>query len=113
MPTPQLIKQFANTFDMLIALRQDLGHHEDEDTVGRAAILFVRFRTLVYDLLSAPEPPVFDPPTDASPTDPVSPWLRRDVQQVLRRADGSRVDIARIARCYGKHYPPNPAGPPD
>jgi len=113
MPDPQLIKQFANIFEMLLAVKQELGHHEDDDTVACAAALFVRFPTLVYDLRSAPEPPVLDPPTDASPTHPVSPWLRREVQQVLRRADGSRVDITRIARCYGKHYSPDPASPLD
>jgi hypothetical protein len=108
---PRLVKRVANTFGMLVALGLHLGHHEDNDTVARAAILLVRFPTLVDDLLSAPDPPMLDPPADTSPTDTASPWLRRDVQQVFRRADGSRVDITRIARCYGRHYAPDPASP--
>ncbi len=114
---PQLIKRVANAFGMLLALGLHLGHHEDEDTVARAAILLIRFPTLVDDLLSAPDPPMLDPPAEPSPagssaTGPASSWLRRDVQQVLRRADGSRVDITRIARCYGRHYEPDPVGSP-
>ena len=110
---PRLIKRVANAFGMLLALGLHLGHHEDEDTIARAAILLVRFPTLVDDLLSAPDPPMLDPPADPNPTDPsptglASRWLRRDVQQVLRRADGSRLDITRIARCYGRHYAPDP-----
>ncbi|HEY6424680.1 MAG TPA: P-loop NTPase fold protein [Pseudonocardiaceae bacterium] len=109
---PRLVKRVANAFGMLLALGLHLGHHEDEDTIARAAIMLVRFPTLVDDLLSASDPPVLDPPADASPTDPASPWLRRDVQQVLRRADGSRIDIIAVARCYGRHYAPDPASPP-
>jgi hypothetical protein len=104
---PRLVKRVANTFGMLLALGLHLGHHEDEDTIARAAILLVRFPTLVDDLLSTPDPPVLDPPADANPSDPASPWLRRDVQQILRR-DGNLVDINQIARCYGRHYAPDP-----
>ncbi|MDQ3886816.1 MAG: P-loop NTPase fold protein [Actinomycetota bacterium] len=109
---PRLIKRVANAFGMLLALGLHLGHHEDEDTLARAAILLVRFPTLVDDLLSAPDPPMLDPPADSSPTDRPSPWLHRDVQQVLRRPDGSRVDITHIARCYGRCYAPDLASPP-
>ena len=109
---PRLVKRVANAFGMLLALGLHLDHHEDEDTIARAAIMLVRFPTLVDDLLSAPDPPVLDPPANASPTDPASPWLRRDVQQVLRRADGSRIDIIGIARCYGRHYTPDPTSSP-
>lgn len=105
---PRLVKRVANAFGMLLALGLHLGHHEDEDTIARAAIMLVRFPSLVDDLLSAPDPPVLGPPADASPTDAVSLWLRRDVQQVLRRADGSPADLIRIARCYGRYYPPDP-----
>ncbi|MGH3911147.1 MAG: hypothetical protein ACRDRM_09995, partial [Pseudonocardiaceae bacterium] len=80
----------------------------EQDTVARAAILLVRFPALVDDLLSAVDPPALVPPADAGPKDPVSAWLRRDVQQVLRRADGNRVDIIRLARCYGRRYAPDP-----
>jgi hypothetical protein len=63
---PRLVKRVANTFGMLLALGLHLSHHEDDDTIARAAILFVRFPTLVDDLLSAPDPPALDPP--ARPT---------------------------------------------
>jgi KAP family P-loop domain len=104
---PRLVKRVANTFGMLLALGLHLGHHENEDIIARAAILFVRFPTLVDDLLFTPDPPVLNPPADANPTDPASPWLRRDVQQILRR-NGNLVDITQIARCYGRYYAPDP-----
>ena len=109
---PRLVKRVANAFGMLLALGLHLGHHEEEDTIARAAILLVRFPALVDDLLSAVDPPALDPPAHAGPNNPVSPWLRRDVQQVLRRADGNRIDIIRLARCYGRHYAPDPARSP-
>ena len=37
-----------------------------------------------------------------------APGMAVFVQQVLRRADGSQADLIRIARCYGRYYPPDP-----
>src|SRR5262249_60075020 len=75
---------------------------------------YVRFPTLVDDLLTRPAPPTFEPPppTSNGQPPPENPWLRPDVQQLLTRDDGNRVDIASIARCYGRDYPARPAPVP-
>jgi hypothetical protein len=110
---PRLVARVANTFGMLMALGLHVGHHEPQDYVARAAIIFVRFPALVDQLLSDPDPPVIDPAgstgvshnADASATGRLS-WSRRDVQQVLRDEQGQLIDIVRLARCFGREYPP-------
>jgi hypothetical protein len=107
---PRLVTRVANTFGMLMVLRIHLGHHEPEDYIARAAIVFVRFPTLVDTLLSDPDPPTIDPttaPTDADTKDTTSsPWFRRDVQHVLRDEHNQLIDIVRLARCFGREYEP-------
>jgi KAP family P-loop domain len=104
---PRLVKRVANTFGMLHALGLHLAHHEDDDTISRAAIMFVRFPTLVDQLLSDPEPPSTQPGPGPAP-EAKTPWQRPDVQQLLTRDDGTAVDITGIARCFGRQYPPAP-----
>jgi hypothetical protein len=106
---PRLVTRVANTLGMLMVLRIHLGHHEPEDYIARAAIIFVRFPSLVDTLLSDPDPPVIDPaaPADTAAEDGTSsPWFRRDVQRVLRDEHNQLVDIVRLARCYGREYEP-------
>jgi hypothetical protein len=107
---PRLVKRVANTFGMLHALGLHLAHHEDNDTIGRAAIMFVRFPTLVDQLLSDPEPPSTRSGPGHAP-EAQTPWQRPDVQQLLTRDDGTAVDIAAVARCFGRRFPPAPASP--
>ncbi|HET8683701.1 MAG TPA: P-loop NTPase fold protein [Micromonosporaceae bacterium] len=104
---PRLVKRVANTFGMLQALGLHLAHHEDDDTICRAAIMFVRFPTLVDQLLSDPEPPSTQPEPGQAP-ESSTPWLRPDVQQLLTHEDGTAVDVIRIARCFGREYPSRP-----
>jgi hypothetical protein len=118
---PRLVTRVANTFGMLMALGLHVRHHEPEDYVVRAAILFVRFPALVDELLSGDDPPVIDPADRApavdvpgnSAADAAKPtsWFRRDVQQVLRDEQGQLVDIVRLARCFGREYPPPTPAP--
>ncbi len=93
---PRLIKRVANAFGMLLAMKGHLGHKEDMDTVARAAIMLVRFPSLVDDLLDATSPPA----TTAGEVGADSPWLRPDVQQLL-----AETDVIRLARCYGHVFP--------
>ena len=102
---PRLVNRVVNTFLMLHALALHLGHGEPEDYIVRAAIIFVRFPSLVDELLSDPDPPVIDPAEK-----PESLWLRRDVQQVLRDDEGRLIDVVRVARCYGREYAPGVPG---
>jgi hypothetical protein len=99
---PRLVKRIANTMGMLFALKSHLGHEESEDTIARAAIIYIRFPRLVDELVSAPEPPVIERGSLWSP-DPGarSAWHRGDVRQVLGDAT-----VEGIARCYGRTYPP-------
>ena len=92
---PRLIKRVANAFGMLLAVKGHLGHNEDMDTVARASVMLIRFPSLVDELLDSPTPPATAP--DSAKDD--SPWLRRDVQQLLGTSD-----IVRLARCYGQEY---------
>jgi hypothetical protein len=85
---PRLVTRVANMFGMLMALGLQTGHHEPQDYIARAAIMFVRFPALVDELLSEPNPPVIAPqPAGHSadaPARATTLWWRRDVQQVLR-----------------------------
>jgi hypothetical protein len=98
---PRMVKRVANTWGMLLALQAHLGHGEDPDTLARAAIVFVRFPALVDVLLSAASVPHADPALTGHERS-ASLWQRPDVQEVLLRADGSLVDLERLARCYGR-----------
>jgi hypothetical protein len=117
---PRLIKRVANAWGDAArgpeppAPRPPPADHEPHDVLVRAAILFVRFPTLVDDLLTRPAPPTFEPPAahQQRPAPPENPWLRPDVQQLLTRDDGTRVDIASVARCYGREYPARPEPAP-
>lgn len=118
-PNPRLIKRVANTYGMLRALLDHLLLSEVDDVVIRAAILYVRFPTLVDEMLSsfgsstshgtrqagnasavnnAPSGNVSVDDAVSSETfgDTSSLWSRADVQQVL-----GEHSIERIARCYG------------
>ena len=92
---PRLIKRVANTFGMLLALKGHLGHSEDIDTVVRAAIMLVRFPSLVDELLTAARLPAMllsDATADST-------WLQPDVRQLL-----AGCEVSRLARCYGREY---------
>jgi hypothetical protein len=104
---PRLIKRVANAFGMLRALDIHLGHHADPDTIARAAIMLIRFPSLADELLTEPQPPNTDPQhAEKDPRGSTSPWLRPDVQQLLRSTTGDAIDPAAIASCYGRDYPP-------
>jgi WD40 repeat protein len=109
---PRLVKRVANTFGMLNALSLHLGHHEDQDTIARAAIMYVRFPTLVDQLLTDPDPPAVELPAPTGAESAISHWRRRDVRQLLTKEDGTQVEITRVARCFGREYPPDPASTP-
>ena len=108
---PRLVTRVANAFGMLMALQLQLGRRDPEDLVARAAIMFVRFPTLVDQLLSEPDPPAIDPTTAPADNGGTSPWLRPDVQQVLRDQHGTPIDIVTLAGCYGREYAPAVAAP--
>lgn len=104
-PNPRLIRRVANTWGMLEALRTHLGHDEADEVVVRAAVLYVAFPTLVDGLLDEPSAPrlrdaIGDPPCPGL----AETWERADVLDVLVRADGTLVQPAAIARCYGRSY---------
>lgn len=86
---PRLIKRVANTVGMLEALGAHLSHGVDDDTRMRAAILFVRFPSLVADLLDA----------SAAPNSGADRRTRPDVRQVIGPAS-----LPEIAACFGKVY---------
>jgi hypothetical protein len=98
---PRLIRRVANAWGMLDALKSHLGHGQSDDTIIRAAVLYVAFPSLVDSLLDAPTAPAIPD----LPSEP-SLWLRPDVLAVLTRANGTLVPPQSIARCYGKTYPP-------
>ncbi len=106
---PRLVKRVANAFGMLLALDLHLGHHADTDTIARAAIMLIRFPKLVDELLTEPDPPTTNPQhADHDPRGTNSPWLRRDVQQLLRPTNGNPLNLTAIASCYGRTHPPPP-----
>jgi hypothetical protein len=115
---PRLIKRVANTWGMLRAVQLHLNLNEKQDTVVRAAIMFVRFPSLVDELLSSAESPLTQvlakssSGSAASSVDAASAWLRPEVQRLLTDEHGDAVDIAAIARCYG-HVLLGHAPPPD
>jgi hypothetical protein len=103
---PRLIRRVTNTWGMLEALKLHLGHDQPDDTMVRAAIVFVAFPTLVDRLLDEPLPPrPYEPAAGrAEPHANDADWLRADVLAVLTRDDGTRVAPESIARCFGKVY---------
>lgn len=106
---PRLIRRVANAWGMLEALKSHLGHGQSDDTMIRAAVLYVAFPSLVDSLLDDPAAPDVpgrsaEVPTDRSPDHAL--WLRRDVLAVLTRANGTLVTPEAIAHCYGKTFPP-------
>ncbi len=50
---------------------------------------------------------------DPDPPGPASPRFRPDVQQLLRYHQQNPVDIAAVARCFGRDYPPATAFTPE
>ena len=94
---PRLIKRVAEHIGMLLALRDYNGHDEPTDVIYRAAIVMVRFPTLVDELLNdtmlAPSASVGV--DDATPLEKL--WRRPDVRQVV----GS-ISAVQLARCYGR-----------
>lgn len=104
---PRLIRRVANTWGMLDVLRKSLQTGVDDAVLARAAIFLVSFPSLVDALIDAVEPP--ETGRDA---DPRSPWLRRDVQAVLRLSDGTDIDSTTLAACYGHVFPDVPPARP-
>jgi hypothetical protein len=73
---PRLIKRVANTWGMLLAVQSHPHPNRPadfppKDHLVRAAIMFVRFPSLVDDLLSCPTPPSLD--LDPAPPSPYYP----------------------------------------
>ncbi|MEU4610242.1 P-loop NTPase fold protein [Streptomyces umbrinus] len=103
---PRLIRRVANTWAMLEALKQHVGHDEPDDTVVRAAIIYVTFPSLVDALLDDVRAPTVPDQIDDSVTeaDHNSLWLRPDVLGIITHEDGTLVSPESIARCYGKAY---------
>lgn len=100
-PNPRLIKRVVNTWTMLAALQQHLDNAPDEDTLVRAAVVYVRFPVLVDDLLTRERPPDLDRPGE---DEPVEAWHLDEVLDVLIRPDGTAVGLADLARCYGRTF---------
>jgi hypothetical protein len=113
---PRLVKRVANVWGMLCAVQSHLHPGQPnktppDDHIARAAIMFVRFPSLVDELLScatAPDPgaPVPDPSPYYPPPAP-SPWRQPDVRRLLT-SDGTRIAPVDIARCYGREFDPPP-----
>lgn len=103
---PRLIRRVANTWAMLEALKQHVGHDEPDDTVVRAAVIYVTFPSLVDALLDDVRAPTVPDRLDDSATevDHDSLWLRPDVLGIITREDGTLVSPESVARCYGKAY---------
>jgi ABC-type multidrug transport system fused ATPase/permease subunit len=101
---PRLIRRVANAWGMLDALKSHLGHGQSDDTIIRAAVLYVAFPSLVDTLLDDPIAPNLPDRIEERPPEP-NLWLRPDVLAVLTRANGTLVPPESIARCYGKTYP--------
>lgn len=103
---PRLIRRVANTWAMLEALKNHVGHDEPDDVVVRAAVIYVTFPSLVDALLDDVRAPVvpsrIDDPAPEANGD--SLWLRPDVLNIITREDGTLVSPESIARCYGKAY---------
>jgi WD40 repeat protein len=112
---PRLVKRVANVWGMLCAVQSHLhpGRPKEtppDDHIARAAIMFVRFSSLVDELLScatAPDPgaPVPEPSPYYPPPAP-SPWRQPDVRRLLTASDGTRIAPVDIARCYGREFDP-------
>lgn len=89
LPTnPRLFKRTAGALGMLFALQGHTGHHEDPDTVVRAAIVMIAFPDLLDRILHDATPPTLE-----------------DMSASVRDVLGS-VDVAALARCYGREYGP-------
>jgi hypothetical protein len=109
---PRLVKRTANALGMLFALHshttpgQPLSQ-DDLDARVRAAILLIRFPSLIDELLAAPTVPDITGtaplPTGGTP----SLWWRHDVQRILTPAGpGARpIGLDVIARCFGRELP--------
>lgn len=105
---PRLIKRVANTWSMLLALQSHLYVGQwrmipPEDHLVRAAIMFIRFPTLVDELLSCATLPSTDGNHSSWATG--SAWQRPDVQALLTTEHGIRISPREIARCYGRTFP--------
>lgn len=114
---PRLIKRIANAWGMLKAVHLHMygpsSTGQSTDHIARAAIMFVRFPSLVDELLSCAAPPSADPDVTQESSSTESPWLRPEIQQLLTH--GTRVQLSDIARCYGRQFAPardesSPAG---
>lgn len=107
-PNPRLIKRVANTWSMLLAVQSHLNVGRwrtapPDDLLVRAAIMFVRFPTLVDELLSCATLPSTDGTRGSGTTG--SPWHRPDVQELLTTSRGVRIPLEEIAQCYGRTFP--------
>lgn len=103
---PRLIRRVTNAWGMLAALKIHIGHNEPDDTIVRAAILWVEFPSLIDDLLSGPAAPLAPLNTEHEAPEGglKSSWWRPDVLAVLARADGTLTSLEAIAQCYGKVF---------
>ncbi len=112
---PRLIRRVVNMWGMLNELRSHVGHGHDDEELVRAAVFFVRFPTLVDELISTQTPPSpGDLLTDrwATPDPDTTQWRRRDVLEVLRLGDGTYLAPKTLGECYGRQYPAAPTPTP-
>lgn len=101
---PRLIRRVANTWGMLFALNANMEARVSNDTLARAAVFFVRFPTLVDELLSSAEPPTLRP----NEPNIESIWWRSDVMEVLRLPHEGILQPRLLGECFGKRYSPLP-----
>lgn len=109
---PRHIRRVTNAWVMLEALKLHLRHDEDDDTLIRAAIIWVSFPSLVDDLLSSSGNETIERKEEvaaASLTGQADPtWERADVASLLVRDDGSYIGRDSLARCFGRRLTSRP-----
>ncbi len=98
---PRLIRRVVNTWGMLEALKMHVRHPHGDDVLVRAAVVFVRFPSLVDELLDEHSPAVI---ADVLRPKYKGNWARPDVLAVLQLADSSYVEPRVIGECYGRRY---------
>lgn len=97
---PRLIRKVANTWGMLYTLGIHIGSRISSDTLARASVFFVRFPTLVDELLTMVEPPVLG--KNQGPQSVA--WSRADVLEVLRLPGKGYLSPSTLGATYGRRF---------